>query len=726
MDLRKIQQLIDSNDVDAIEILWVEAVESGEPIGSICEALKLIVGAKQPDIAVMMASLLLTNATEKQDPKDALDIARRILPIVPGNPELRTATAALYKQIYSEVENFETFLEESGLEANQAPRRAVRTLDTCLALKPGAALAGRYENSVLKVDQFNDIMGTFELTESTGRQTSMDPKSLADNYEAVDENDFRVLKAFRPDDLQDMVNSDPTAVMIGICQMNGGQVESLELRDSIAPKYIPQKKWSNWWTRAKTAVKRSEFLTIEGRNPTFIIHHPEGHTLEQELTPAIEAARVPLELLNVLKQYVRESKQRKLEFDPKFVSPILDTLAKQASSFRRRRPADALTASLAIGVAEALGLGKPETAYPTPVEILTESKSPAQAVLALTDPSLRNNALEALSQREDGAEKLSKLLSLLAAAELDLVAEKLREAQQEDAIIQAVDQAMLDPVAHPQICIWLWQAPSKPPANMPNLLDLFSRLMKIMLEMHRDPDLDRTVRRETCGQIRSVLTASKGRTFRKTIIKLDDGVAATVKRKIEVNPGLSEASRETLLGVVKEEFYGLFIQAKVASWLDETVIWTTKESIERLEAELKELVDIALPANSKAIGEAAELGDLSENAEWQYAVEEQRRLNGQVSQLQNDLMRARPLDNGDVPADSVGIGSKISVRRTSDQQEMMLTILGPWESDVELKIFSYRTPLALELLGKSIGETATLKLGGEAAEYVIEGLDAII
>ena len=726
MDLRKIKQLIENDDVDAVEIEWMEAMEAGDSTEEMSEALKVLVEAEQPDIAGMLALMLLSDASEQLAPREALDIARCILPSLPGNPELRTAAARLYKQVYAETEHFDLFMEESGLKSNQAPRRAIRTLDTCLASSPGTALAGRYEHKVLRVDGFNHLTGCFDLTEPGGHQISLEPKPLADNYEPVENTDFRVLRAFRPDDLKDLVNSDPAAVMIGVCRMSGGQVESLELRDTIVPRYLPKDQWSKWWARAKTVVKRSTFLTIEGRNPTFVVYHPQGHSLEQELAASIEQARVPLELLNVLKQYVREVKQRKLKIDPAFVSPIVETLAGQADSFRKRRAADALTASLAIGIAGGLGLGSPETAYPSPAELLGEAKAPAEAVLALSDPSLRSNALEALSQRADAAEQLARLLTLLSANELDLVSEKLRSAGHEEAVSHAVDKAMSDPVANAQICIWLWQGPAHPPGNAPELLELLSRLLRIMQEMHRNPDIDRTLRRETFGQIRGTLTAGGGKIFRETIVKLDEGVAATVKRRIEVNNGLSDSSRETLLGVLREEFYTLFIQAKVASWLDESVIWTTKESIDRLEAELKELVDVTLPANSKAIGQAAALGDLSENAEWQYAVEEQRRLNGRVSQLQNDLIRARALNHGDVPGESVGIGSKVAVRRLSDQQEMELTILGPWESNVEMSVFSYRTPLALELLGKGVGETVTLKLDGTAQEYLIERLDAII
>ncbi|MDP6546806.1 MAG: GreA/GreB family elongation factor [Phycisphaerae bacterium] len=726
MDLRKIKQLIEDGDVDAVEIEWMEAMEARESPEAMCETLKVLVDAEQPDIAGMLALMLISDAIEQLEPTEALDIARCILPSLPGNPELRAAAAGLYKQVYAETEHFDLFMDESGLESNQAPRRAIRTLDTCLALSPGTALAGRYEHKVLRVDGFNHLTGCFDLTEPGGQQISLEPKPLADNYEPVENTDFRVLRAFHPDDLTDLVNNDPTAVMIGVARMSGGQVESLELRDTIVPRYLPKDKWSNWWTRAKTAVKRSTFLTIEGRNPTFVVYHPQGHSLEQELAASVEQARVPLELLNVLKQYVREVKQRKLQIDPAFVSPIIETLADQSDSFRKRRAADALTASLAIGIACSLGLAPPEESYPSPSELLGEAKAPARAVLALSDPSIRNNALEALSLRADATAQLASLLTLLSANELDLVSEKLCSAGHGDVVAQAVDRAMSDPVANAQICIWLWQGPAQQPDNTPALLELLSRLLKIMQEMHRNPDIDRTIRRETFGQIRGALTAGGCKTFRKTIAELDEGVAATVKRRVEVNNGLSDTSRETLLGVIREEFYTLFIQAKVAAWLDESVIWTTKESIDRLEAELKELVDVALPANSRAIGEAAALGDLSENAEWQYAVEEQRRLNGRVAQLQNDLIRARPLASGDVPGDTVGIGSKIAVRRLSDQQEMELTILGPWESNVEMCVFSYRTPLAQELLGKSVGETATLKLDGTAQDYAIERLNAII
>jgi len=726
MDMQTVNQLIADGDMNGVESAWIQAADAGESPAVMCQALKALIEARQSDIAEMLAWMLLSDAVERLAAQEALDVAREILPVLPGGPELREMTASLYEQVYAQTENFQALLAASGLQSGQAPRRAIRTLDTCLAIGPGSYLAGRYESKVLRAEGFNAATGCFEVTDARGDTMMLEPKPLADNYEPAGGNDFRVLRAFRPDELAGLVNDDPAAAMIGVCRLYDGRVESLELRDTIVPKYLPKDKWSGWWNRAKTAVKRSEFLTIEGRNPIFVVYHPQGRSLEQELTASVEQARVPLELLNTLKQYVRETKHRKLKIDPEFVSPILETLAEQAESFRQRRPDDALTACLSLTVAESLGLGAPKTPYPPASGLLSEADKPAEEILALANASLRAIALEALSQRPDAADQFARLLVMLPSSELDPVAAKLRAAGSGEVIDRVVAEAMSNPAAYPQVCIWLWQGPSGPLDNPPEMLELLSRLLKIMQDMYRDPHIDRTERRDTCGQIRSALTAGGCKTFRETILKLDEDVAATMKRRVEVNNGLSDVTRESLLGVLREEFYGLFIQAKVEPWLDESVIWTTKASLDGMEAELKDIIDVQMPANSRAIGEAAALGDLSENAEWQYAVEEQRRLQGRVAQLQDDMVRARVLTPGDVPHDSAGIGSRITVSRMSDGQEFELTVLGPSESNVEENVFNYRTPLAQALLGKGIGDTATLKLDGTEREYSIERLESAV
>jgi len=141
-----------------------------------------------------------------------------------------------------------------------------------------------------------------------------------------------------------------------------------------------------------------------------------------------------------------------------------------------------------------------------------------------------------------------------------------------------------------------------------------------------------------------------------------------------------------------------------------------------MEAQLKDIFDVKMPANSRDIGEAAEGGDISDSGDWQAAIEEQRRLQAQAAKMQDDLVRARVLHAQDVPTDSVGVGSRVTVKRVSDGELIEMSFLGPWDSDVDNRVYSYHTPLAQTLMGKTPGETVTLKIDGGEAQYTIETL----
>jgi len=94
-----------------------------------------------------------------------------------------------------------------------------------------------------------------------------------------------------------------------------------------------------------------------------------------------------------------------------------------------------------------------------------------------------------------------------------------------------------------------------------------------------------------------------------------------------------------------------------------------------------------------------------------------------VASFQNELSRARALHRQDVPADSVGIGSRVTLLRLRDGQAVKMTFLGPWDSNVDMQVYSYQTPLAQVLMGKPLGHTVRLKLDGEEGDYRIEHLE---
>ncbi|NUQ49606.1 MAG: GreA/GreB family elongation factor [Phycisphaerae bacterium] len=156
-------------------------------------------------------------------------------------------------------------------------------------------------------------------------------------------------------------------------------------------------------------------------------------------------------------------------------------------------------------------------------------------------------------------------------------------------------------------------------------------------------------------------------------------------------------------------------------WMEEK-IWTTRAGLAKRESELNELKEKKIPANAEAIAKAASYGDLSENAEWEQAIEEQRQLTNAASEMDKELRMAALLENAAIPDDTVCPGTTVTFRdrRTGDQQTV--TILGPWDAKDDHTI-SYKAPLARGMLGKSTGQTAIIELPSGTQDVEILKID---
>ena len=125
------------------------------------------------------------------------------------------------------------------------------------------------------------------------------------------------------------------------------------------------------------------------------------------------------------------------------------------------------------------------------------------------------------------------------------------------------------------------------------------------------------------------------------------------------------------------------------------------EEIKALEYELT----TELPAEIK---KAVALGDLSENAEYHMAKQRQVFVNARLGQLKKRMGELAMVNLSDIPTDRVGFGSRITVFDSSKDEEIVYTLVTSEESDVAKGLISTTSPIGRALLGKEIGDTATV------------------
>ncbi len=131
-------------------------------------------------------------------------------------------------------------------------------------------------------------------------------------------------------------------------------------------------------------------------------------------------------------------------------------------------------------------------------------------------------------------------------------------------------------------------------------------------------------------------------------------------------------------------------------------VYLTQEGFEELKKELDDLINIKRPANIKAIKEARALGDLSENAEYDAARNEQAELEGRIKKLEQIMENVSIIEN--VDNSKVSIGNKVKIKYVDDGEEDEYQIVGSQEANPFESKISNESPIAMALLNKKVGD----------------------
>ncbi len=138
--------------------------------------------------------------------------------------------------------------------------------------------------------------------------------------------------------------------------------------------------------------------------------------------------------------------------------------------------------------------------------------------------------------------------------------------------------------------------------------------------------------------------------------------------------------------------------------------YMSREGYDKIRAEIKQLEEVERPEVIRQIQEAREKGDLSENAEYDAAKEAQGKLETKIAQLKATLADAKIIDTSKVQTDVVQILSKVEMKNVKTGTTMTYTIVSESEANLRENKISVATPIAQGLLGKKVGDIATIKI----------------
>lgn len=150
--------------------------------------------------------------------------------------------------------------------------------------------------------------------------------------------------------------------------------------------------------------------------------------------------------------------------------------------------------------------------------------------------------------------------------------------------------------------------------------------------------------------------------------------------------------------------------------------YVTKDTFEKMKADLQQMKSVDRPAASKAIAEAREKGDLKENAEYDAAKEAQGMLEAKIKQLEDAVANARIVDESNIDISKASILTKVTVTNMAMKKQFTYQLVSEQEANLKEGKISITSPIGKGLLGKKVGDIAEVTVPAGVLKLKIDNI----
>ena len=613
-----------------------------------------------------------------------------------------------------------------------------------------------------------------------GRQDEFPLTAAMEIFDPLPEADLRARSLEDPEALRKEVKANPLEALSAILVRHNGRATTTTIKTAMMQIGIEGSAWSAWWRKARKLAENSDDVEVSGTpQKSFVtqllVKKDPGEALRRILQRSTNLAEVHArvrdlfvgsgveealgaiaieELANAAAPESEPLPERlaawlllreKTGASPKLMRKVLYEVMQAPEPPDPSQPPEIWKLFQALPGAkdqersvellpELFGTGGAQLA----LEAVDAQLAEANAEVASFDGEAGESAPAAEEPAEAAAEEpaaaapdgeeestesvddLSWIADVLphlqhaAPGQVRPLIERLRSAGHEDVLRSHYAGLLARPLRNPTLMIVLADRfeDGGEHEDMPTPVQRGQALLSLAVhtfqERRGNPQLTRIA-----GRLTDFL--AKGQTpMLKELFKTAD-VSALRSANVTASRGVDSEIDNIITEVALSKDKQFFAQDAGFYWEGAT-IWTTKAGLRRRSAELKELREVKIPENQDAIGRAASYGDLSENSEWEAAIEEQRNLTARAMEIEEELRETDLIEDAAIIEDTVCPGTRVLYREVESGKESTVLILGPWDSDqvLDTQVISYRAPLAQGLLGLELGEKNTVKLpGGE-------------
>ncbi|MEJ5307244.1 MAG: GreA/GreB family elongation factor [candidate division WOR-3 bacterium] len=510
-----------------------------------------------------------------------------------------------------------------------------------------------YNNDINRIENFDQSLRIFTLKDKLGRVKRIEAKELMLKTSPIDENDFRVLKFFDPEKGK---NIDICELIVSILKYKNSGLTKEQLKTELS--FIYGKEAGSVLNKKKKDIEKCELIEVIYEEPTrYVLKSMQDNDLSRIITNLKDEQSVRQYIFNILK--TRKTDEENL-------TEILDLVNEKCDKL----------------------------------------KNEINFVITGDQKYLNLNDFENYDRFENPFFKESLLIKAVKEGR-DFDPEKFMKDFEKDRI-ENVFKNLNDGFKSKIIEITEKSIRLGRPLNFfdwylnyhldEKLLKfdldyIIFRSLSIANELYSKKDNEWFV-----NSVKRMFFQSKNKGIIYYLKNFKEESAKIIFDEIEKISYLTDHQKDLLKRDIYE-LYPTFLKLE-----NDDVVYSTREGIEKKRKEFEEIVNVKLPQLSKMIGEAAALGDLSENSEYKFAREQYSFFSTKAEELRKELEKTFPINFKKISGDKVEIGVVVEFEDITEKKIKKYAILGPFDADPDNGIISYLSPLAQKLLGKKAGE----------------------
>ena len=711
---------------EELEAAWLERIEEARPLEPLLELLQTLAANGNPGQADTFGGMLMESLAGSGRDRELFQVCRVLVeacgPTLSPSPDF---CARAVKAKFGTEPWFEGLARKLGFDGEKLDWQGFQTLLSWRSFLPGHVLMHRSGWGEGLVTSYDPDTEELDISFSSGIDRRIPWRTALETMKPLPDWDVRAMRLTDPERLAELVKKEPLTILRRALTSLRGKATSTVLKEFLVDKVVPAKSWNTFWKHAKKAAIEDPRIAVEGSKARpMLTLRKKALTLAEEARQALRHQKDAIAAIRGFRTWLeratREEDRRALgSLVFELLAPRVEKVGSQVERLAILlflEELDLLEEDPIPGILAGLFGG--------------ESVESFEVLGVIEDPRLLRNAVARLPEAlgEDWAEKVTEGLRDFPREALDSAVALLESSGRKDLLVRAFEEAAPFPrkhaaLLHELLRVWaeggMTGAPRLPDKEVVCRVAL--HCLRAVCEEKAGPERSRLM-----GRMQTLLLGRKG-ILPELLDSVDRSTIATARRiGLRAGDQYPPKVQELVEKVGRKRFPDLFDETSpMAFWEDDSRIWTTAEGLSAIREEFRILKEEKIPENSKAIGQAASLGDLSENAEWEAAMEEQRNLTDKASQLEALIKKARILSPELVPSGMAAPGTLIGILDLDTGERRSVRLLGPWDEVHGEDVVSYLAPYGAALCGAKVGEEVTVTLPSGSKHLRIESIEVL-